>query len=371
MTLSAQDLARIEIASRVLVSPLASPDPKTWLAEAGEAVRSAVGGTGVVLQMPPGPGDSPFFSLDAAEVARGSTEYLQAFTVEGIYFTDPVVDLWNRLRRHQQLNVFGWDVNMQMVQAQGLDPDDSPIVMDVLQGQRFHDFVGMIDTLPAGETMIWVLHQQRGGFPLGEHATALLRALYPAFQAGLAHLAQFDARRATLDVVADPLAAFSLDGRELHRNTALTRLLAAEPERIPVEAALLRLARHFGAHARVVRAGAVAPTPETVRTRSGAYTLRPTLLPPGSFGTDPTVLVAVDALLAPALPTPDDLRTLHGLTRREAEVALLLAEGLTNGQIADRLFVSQHTARHHVENVMAKLGLTSRAAVAARILGSV
>ena len=56
------------------------------------------------------------------------------------------------------------------------------------------------------------------------------------------------------------------------------------------------------------------------------------------------------------------------LTAREREVVLLVAEGRTNQQIATRLGVTERTARAHVSNILAKLGLTSRtqAAVWAR-----
>lgn len=53
------------------------------------------------------------------------------------------------------------------------------------------------------------------------------------------------------------------------------------------------------------------------------------------------------------------------LTRREKQVAELIAEGLTNKQIATRLVISQRTAEGHVEHVLAKLSFTSRAQVAA------
>ncbi len=53
------------------------------------------------------------------------------------------------------------------------------------------------------------------------------------------------------------------------------------------------------------------------------------------------------------------------LTPREREVLHLLAEGLTNHQIAERLVVSHHTVHRHVTNLLRKLGLPSRAAAAA------
>lgn len=53
------------------------------------------------------------------------------------------------------------------------------------------------------------------------------------------------------------------------------------------------------------------------------------------------------------------------LTAREREVAALVADGLTNGQLAERLFISPKTAAVHVSNILAKLGLSSRAEIAA------
>jgi DNA-binding CsgD family transcriptional regulator len=52
------------------------------------------------------------------------------------------------------------------------------------------------------------------------------------------------------------------------------------------------------------------------------------------------------------------------LTPREREVAALLAEGLTNGELATRLFISPKTASVHVSNILAKLSMTSRAEIA-------
>jgi non-specific serine/threonine protein kinase len=57
------------------------------------------------------------------------------------------------------------------------------------------------------------------------------------------------------------------------------------------------------------------------------------------------------------------------LTRREEEVARLVAEGLSNREIAEWLVISQRTAEGHVENVLAKLGFKSRTQVAAWFVG--
>ncbi len=55
------------------------------------------------------------------------------------------------------------------------------------------------------------------------------------------------------------------------------------------------------------------------------------------------------------------------LTKREREVADLVAEGLTNKAVATRLHISQRTAAGHVEHILTKLGFTSRAQIAAWI----
>jgi DNA-binding CsgD family transcriptional regulator/sugar lactone lactonase YvrE len=53
------------------------------------------------------------------------------------------------------------------------------------------------------------------------------------------------------------------------------------------------------------------------------------------------------------------------LTRREREVATLVAQGLTNREIATRLFISERTAESHVEQIRGKLGFRSRSQIAA------
>ena len=85
-------------------------------------------------------------------------------------------------------------------------------------------------------------------------------------------------------------------------------------------------------------------------------------------------------LLLPALKVGVTMRLAHdrenaaeltlgrfGLTRREAQIARLLARRATNREIADQLDVSPHTVRHHVENIFVKLGIHSRRSIASQL----
>ncbi|MFF5572832.1 ATP-binding protein [Streptomyces luteogriseus] len=67
---------------------------------------------------------------------------------------------------------------------------------------------------------------------------------------------------------------------------------------------------------------------------------------------------------ATAVPPPHDDTPVR-LTRRETEVARLVAEGLANQQIADRLVIARRTAEGHVERILSKLGFSNRSQIAA------
>jgi predicted ATPase/DNA-binding CsgD family transcriptional regulator len=72
--------------------------------------------------------------------------------------------------------------------------------------------------------------------------------------------------------------------------------------------------------------------------------------------------------VAPTKPTPERSKRSErpaALTRREEEVAALVARGLTNRQIAQELFLSERTVEKHVSKILRKLRLASRAEIAA------
>jgi DNA-binding CsgD family transcriptional regulator len=77
------------------------------------------------------------------------------------------------------------------------------------------------------------------------------------------------------------------------------------------------------------------------------------------------VRLAAPAELAAAEPEVPSVAASLGLTRREAEVLALVAEGRTNRQIGQALFITPKTAGVHVSRILAKLGVAGRGEAAA------
>jgi DNA-binding CsgD family transcriptional regulator len=149
-----------------------------------------------------------------------------------------------------------------------------------------------------------------------------------------------------------------------YRNLAARRLFDSHDEGSSLEEAIRRVAtaafdatRHAATETSEVRAAAA-------QFRLRAHTVHP----PQRDDTDgPAILVVVEPLVLP-LPRREALMRRFGLTAREAEVGLLLAQGLRNSAIALALALSPNTVRHYTESVMVKLGVHTRAAVARALL---
>ena len=74
---------------------------------------------------------------------------------------------------------------------------------------------------------------------------------------------------------------------------------------------------------------------------------------------------APDLARVDALAGQSSGRDTHGLTQRELEVLRLVAAGRSNREIAATLVISEHTVARHVQNIFAKVDVSSRAAAGA------
>ena len=109
------------------------------------------------------------------------------------------------------------------------------------------------------------------------------------------------------------------------------------------EKGLVQGAMQAGAIGYLVKGVSGAELADAIRA---AYAGRPTL-----------TSEAVEVLIEPTRPQS---RLGNDLTERELEVLALLVEGLSNAQIADRMYLSVAAVKYHVSNILSKLGASNR-----------
>ena len=207
--------------------------------------------------------------------------------------------------------------------------------------------------------------------PLEPQVIAAFRAIAPAFQAGVNGWLRVSASRANVEgmlgSLRDAALLFDADGTPVYANAATERLGEQTAARLRDEAQ--RLAWALGAVARRRTRASISATDgsrdvdarseRTVRIGALVYRLGGSLVGEHLLGANPAVLVTVSSAVSEPL-TDDSLHERYGLTARETQVARLIAEGLSNNEIAERLGVRFFTARNHVERTLSKLGVTSR-----------
>lgn len=368
LALSSSDVARLEAALATLLSPLAHETAADWGAAVLRDVRALLAADQGYFHLPPGT-----LAWDGARAGEAIGPYFA-------YYQQRDTVLAPQLRQHN-LEIYHRDL---LYTADERRHDE--LLNDWCAPYRLFDPAGMSfvvegASLPA---LVHVYHDHETTEGFGEHGVALLSLLLPAFKAGaqawLRLAAQREALSRILDALAEGVAVFDLAGHLVHQNPALTNLQAAEPERARLWASIVG-AMHALVALALNRRSKVDPSsvplPSTELSGSPAaecptaasrYRVRASLAPAGLVGPEPAVLVLVERV-APAPPTPEMLRTRYGLTSREVEVAALLGVGEPDAAIAATLAISRHTARRHTERILQKVGVHSRAAVAARLRG--
>ncbi|QIN82325.1 tetratricopeptide repeat protein [Rubrobacter tropicus] len=159
---------------------------------------------------------------------------------------------------------------------------------------------------------------------------------------------------------------------KVHRELGDRWRIASVIEGLATAARVLpeRSARLFGA-AEALRESLSAPIPPVeradrddglaaARAALGEERFEKALAAGRAVGLEEATALAMQEAPAPrsAAPMP------HGLSAREVEVLGLVAEGLTNAEVAEKLFLSPRTVGHHLRTIYRKLGVPSRAAAA-------
>lgn len=164
-----------------------------------------------------------------------------------------------------------------------------------------------------------------------------------------------------LDSIDQGILLLRSDAYPCFSNSAAQRLLLADAQAGELERGIRTVSRE------AIRSAVRRSVEVEVETLTGRYRMRATmLLEKIKEISNRAVLVTIERAQA-TLPSRDALMKRFGMTSREADVALMLSRGARNAAIATELHISPHTARHHTENVLGKLGVHARAEVARAI----
>jgi DNA-binding CsgD family transcriptional regulator len=209
---------------------------------------------------------------------------------------------------------------------------------------------------------------------------AMIRVLVPPFKAGVSEWRRLAARRTELATLLDaiPEAVLMYDGSGglVHANPRAAELFGmpgsagagaqvrTEAQRIAWSLAAAAQRSNSATNGSNGSKASNTPAIREVRADGRVYRLRGTLATGWMPGDEAGVLVTAAFELVNPL-TDLELRSRYGLSAREVEVARLVATGLSNQEVAERLGVSYFTARNHVERVLSKLDVGNRSRVGA------
>jgi DNA-binding CsgD family transcriptional regulator len=349
-------LERFEQAVNLLLSPLDGTS-QGWWHEVTSTLRAFVDADRAVMMLWQGSARSFYTDALPREMVQ---EYLDHFA-----------PLDQGMARRDKLNLTVWSRSLLWDRSVLLE---SAYFHEFALRHDVHDVVGLSLDIPGipAHVRVALLY---GDAPLseGEVETMLrrLELVVPVLRTGLGlHLRYkrwLGAIPSMLDRVGERLILYSISGREVHRNVTMRRTLLEDPDQAKILETAEAVARAVLAHVHGNggEPGSSFATPaasrQEIRTSMGRYRLRGCAVGPDTMA-ESAVLVSMDRLEVDP-PSPDALRKRLGLTARESQVACLLVQRLTNDEIAAALGISSHTARHHTESVLLKVGVNSRRAL--------
>jgi DNA-binding CsgD family transcriptional regulator len=174
-----------------------------------------------------------------------------------------------------------------------------------------------------------------------------------------------------VDTLDEPRLILDCAGRILHRNGACDELFARVGwgESLSREAARMATSFDSGLRDRPAIPASHDSRVAEVRKDGEGFRLRASFLKPTSEARQGLVLLAFEKMAHDRAMSAQRIKAKYLLTPRETQVMDLLSLGQSNKSIAEKLGVSLHTARHHTERVLAKVGAKCRAEVGAVVRG--
>jgi predicted ATPase/DNA-binding SARP family transcriptional activator/DNA-binding CsgD family transcriptional regulator len=243
--------------------------------------------------------------------------------------------------------------------------------------------LGLVDILLSMGSLLLLEGDYERGATLNEEAAALLQERgyitgleHVLDNAGWAALLQDDHERARTSFAESLMQCRELGDKLVAADSLEGLACSAE-----VQGKIERAAILFGAAEVLREAGGIQHTTEEDELRKPYLAASRARLDEGSWraawaqGRAMSMERAIEYALSEAQPLPSSSPESEqsssdeppGLTRREKEVAILVARGLTNRQIASELVLSEHTVHHHVTNILKKMNVSSRQQIASRL----
>ena len=407
MHLRDSDIGSITRAQSVLLTPFAHATPYAWGLAVNAAARAVVGADRAAFVLPGalidrqtavGPSALGCTSL----VTRGPTLSVsdEFSTSELSDYPRCVMPLLTRLSLFERSCALGATSRENLVRTASAEyyrssyyqdyliparaihcvmlamaaPSNSPVADSALQSARgrvagphatsatFREEVSFATT-----AQLLLYHDQLTGRRPRAELVALLRVLYPAFRAGVESWWALGALRqnavSTLDALGVALSIHDASGRSVHRTPSFERMLAEEQAPAKLHAAVQRAVRKRSGEGRAVGALPRVTTPTHVyRVRS--VSLDGLLVGNEASGHLGAVIVE---RLTTTPPSPAEVGSCLGLTPAQSAVALLVAAGHTNAEIARLRGLSAHTVRHHIAQAFVRVGADSRSGLALRV----
>ena len=363
--ISETDLCHLEAAQRVLLHPDRDATMAEWLESSAHAVGRLMRADAVHAFVPQ-EAEAPVqagFRVDPA-FFKGIDAFF-AHALNGDASERNAMQLHFRMQQTRVAGGAGVYHDTHLADRRSIEA--SPFYQDVCAPHGIQYTTGLSIPWCDAEAAFCVSFTRPDALGYDPAASALLRLLIPAFEAGLSYWTRLaDAAtqvRTTIDTLPIAAALFDADGTELHRNRALCILLDSEPAADRIAETVETLAHDVCPRQR--KSSRFAVSQREVDGTEASYRMRACVLQLEMVDA-PFPLVTVErlSLFPPRQAVQDRL----GLTAREAEVAVLVARGASNADVADELYISFHTARHHVARILKKLGLSSRSGIAPALL---